>query len=244
MRTAWPTRPSAFRIGLTERRVGVAQRGSELRPGLEIAFGELGQGRTAALLILRQIGFAHEQRRGQRGEGPGVVVAWAHDGDPPAIDRGDHPGRRQPRDEPGARERRLAAAARADEQKEGRAPFRRPAPQIDRVCDFAAAPEKDRRVLRAEDVESAERRALDLDRPARGAPAGDLVRQPLTQELFELRLELILFRVAVEIGLEIALRRAEPFGDEIRKRLPLALDLVVVRIVERRIGREPSKRKT
>ena len=100
-----------------------------------------------------------------------------------------------------------------------------------------AAAEEHRRVLGAERGETAERRALHLDRPAHHAAARHLVGDPFAQQLFQLRFEIVLRGVGIECRLEVAALGQEPFLEEALEHLPVVLDPRPVRVFDRHRGR-------
>ncbi len=93
-------------------------------------------------------------------------------------------------------------------------------------------------------VEAAEWRTLHLDRPAHHAAARDLVGDPLAQQIFQLRLEVVFRAVLIEGRLEVAALGKEPFLEEAFERLPVLLDLFRFGSSIGTEGDEPAKRNT
>ena len=179
-------------IGLIDRGVGMLQHAGEFDWCARIALRDFGQRRPAAFFLLGQVFLILQQSCGQRREWPRRAVARPHHRDPPGIDLLDDAGRGQPRHKAGAGKRGFTRAAGADNQQIRRSSCSGLAPQIDGAADVVIAAEENRRVLGAECGQPAERRALHLDRPAHHAAARHLVGDPLAQQLFQLRFEIVL----------------------------------------------------
>ena len=99
-----------------------------------------------------------------------------------------------------------------------------------------AAAEEHRRVLGAERRETAERRALHLDRPAHHAAARYLVGNPFAQQFFQLRLEIVFRTVGIKRRLEVPALGQEPFLKEAFEHPPVVFDRRSVRVFDRHGG--------
>ena len=132
-----------------------------------------------------------------------------------------------------AQERRLASAARAENEQEWSLRLAQP---LHRLPDREVAAEKDALPVRLKRGEARKGRAeaLAVPRLTRRDPA---IREPLAQAGFDALGEIVRAGVGLERGDELAAGRPEPALEEAFQRVPLFLDVGALRVVERHLRR-------
>ena len=189
-----------------------------------------------ALRELRAERCSAEKAFGERVRG---VRPRRNDRDAPEIDLRDRPRQGQPRQQSGAQQRRLAGAARAEDQQE-RQPLvvgARLAQPLDRLPDREFAAEEHRVARRVEGFETRKRRSMQQPIPSVALGGEAALGQPLAQAIFNLQREIVGRGVALERRDELAVGGPEPGVEEGLQPRPLRLDLGAVGRIQRDRGR-------
>ncbi len=224
--------------GLDRDCVAVREQRRKLVGRAIVSLRDLREGRQAAFLLLRQVGRALHQCMREGCERPVRAVAGPQRRHAPHVHCRDHARRGQARHQTGARKRRLAGAARADDDQERGAARARLAPGFHRAGNVARTAEEHGRMLRAEGLQARIGRALRGDRPGDDAAARELLPQPFTQQTIELRLEIVGRGETLKCCPEVSFGGQEPAREERLEPLPLPARLVLLGgIVELHQGR-------